>query len=216
MRLFPLLPARTGAGADPAAGVWLITFTDLIGLMLAFFIMMYAMSKLDEERWGKLVPHLAPVAPAEEPAVPGSAVPPASATASTEVPAPARGRSTDYLAVLLPQKLAAMPALAEARVLPGASRVDLVLPRAALDGPHAGAAAALAGLLGSLPNAARIEATIDGRAHRPQDWAEATRRAAAVAAALAAAGYSRPLEARGHVGLTDGAAADTIAIVILE
>ncbi|MFP5516203.1 MAG: flagellar motor protein MotB, partial [Alphaproteobacteria bacterium] len=34
--------------------LWLISFTDLISLMLAFFVLMYSMSEPEAERWTRL------------------------------------------------------------------------------------------------------------------------------------------------------------------
>jgi chemotaxis protein MotB len=220
MRLPSLFPSRNVAGtSDPASGVWLITFTDLVGLMLAFFIMMYSMSKIDEQRWGKLVAQLGPAAGAAE-----TVAPPPPAVAPTEVPMPERGRDTDYLAVLLPRQIAEHPELAVARVVPGPGRVDVVLPQDALLQPGGAtlspsgraAAEAMTAILANLPNAARVEARAGGRARQPQDWTQAMARAAAVASALTAAGYDRPLEARAYVAPQAGGSVDSISFVILE
>jgi chemotaxis protein MotB len=219
MRLPSLFPSRNAAStADPASGVWLITFTDLIGLLLAFFIMMYAMSKLDQERWGKLVAQLSTIPGAED----GAELVSPQTTAPTEVPSPARGRDIAYLTALLPRKLAEQPALAQARVVPGANRVDIVLPAEILLNPrsaHPSDAApsvveALRSIVANLPNAVRVEARMSGRLQQPQDWTLGAARSAAVAASLAAAGYDRPLEARAYLAAAGGP--DSIAIVILE
>ncbi len=221
MALLSLLaPRRAGAEPDQAGGIWIITFTDLVGLMLAFFIMMYAMSKLDEERWGRLAaaaggaPAGAEAATADTPAAP----------AATAVPAPAHGRDTGYLAALLPGKLAAEPALSGARVAARPGRVAILLPPDAVladDGatPSARAAgtfAALAAILAGLPNAVRVEASLHGLAQRLQDWTRAAVRATAAAAGLAAAGYAHPLETRAYVVPGTATDDDVIAIVILD
>ncbi|MFC4351157.1 flagellar motor protein MotB [Fodinicurvata halophila] len=44
----------SGAGAGGKSGAWLVTFTDLVALMLAFFVMMFAMMTLDEQNWDAL------------------------------------------------------------------------------------------------------------------------------------------------------------------
>jgi chemotaxis protein MotB len=216
MRLPSLFPSRnTDAGHDPASGVWLITFTDLVGLMLAFFIMMYAMSKTDEQRWARLAAPLG--------ATPGGAAAALQSQAPTEIPVPARGRATGYLAALLPRTLAEQPALAGARLVPGAGRIDIVLPPAALLKPGTaelsasaqGVIDAVVPILANLPNAARIEARLGGRALQPQAWTQAAARVAAVASAVSAAGYTRPLEARAYLA-ADAVDGDSISFVILE
>jgi chemotaxis protein MotB len=220
MRLPSLFPSRNAAAsaADPASGVWLITFTDLIGLLLAFFIMMYAMSKIDQERWGRLVAQLGTIPGTED----GADLVSPQTTAPTEVPSPARGRDIAYLAALLPQKLSEQPALAQARVVPGANRIDIVLPADTLLKPRSAAPSdaaasvmeAVRSIVANLPNAVRIESRTGGRAQQAQHWTLGAARSAAVAAALAAAGYDRPLEARTYLAADGGP--DSIAIVILE
>lgn len=41
---------REGEGEN-ASGLWLITFTDIMALMLTFFVLMYSMSSPDEDKW---------------------------------------------------------------------------------------------------------------------------------------------------------------------
>jgi chemotaxis protein MotB len=228
MRLLTLFPASDGAQRDPASGGWLITFTDLIGLMLAFFIMLFAMSDVDQNRWENLAALVSGEKAAD--GKNGHAAPsaPSPAPVATEVPAPPLGRDIGYLAALLPAKLASEPSLAAARVVPGPGRVAIVLPQADLlegDGRLVSAVgrerlAAIRSIIVNLPNAVRIEAHVAGRAHRPEAWSHAAARAAAVATVLATAGYPHPLEARGYVdpetAAVDGRPAEPIAIAILE
>jgi chemotaxis protein MotB len=42
---------RLDFDAKPRKSVWLITFADLTGLMLAFFLMLYSMSTLELDKW---------------------------------------------------------------------------------------------------------------------------------------------------------------------
>lgn len=42
---------RPDFGGKPAKSIWLITFADLSGLMLAFFLMLYSMSTLELDKW---------------------------------------------------------------------------------------------------------------------------------------------------------------------
>ncbi len=44
----------TSADGAKAAPLWLITFTDVIALMLTFFVLLYAMSSPKEEEWNQL------------------------------------------------------------------------------------------------------------------------------------------------------------------
>lgn len=40
--------------SSPAAPLWLVTFTDVMALMLTFFVLLYAMSETPEEAWIKV------------------------------------------------------------------------------------------------------------------------------------------------------------------
>ena len=48
------LRRRQALGAEPSKDRWLLTYADLITLLLAFFIIMYSMSHLDAKRFGKV------------------------------------------------------------------------------------------------------------------------------------------------------------------
>lgn len=57
----PFAPRAGATGAMPSVpsaggkgGAWLVTFTDLVALLLAFFVMMFAMMTLDEQNWDAL------------------------------------------------------------------------------------------------------------------------------------------------------------------
>jgi hypothetical protein len=79
--------------------------------------------------------------------------------------------------------------------------------------------AALRGMIATLPNAVRIEMHAAGRALRPDAWTGAIAQAAAVAEALEAAGYPRPLAVRAYIESAtgeDAGRADRIAIVISQ
>lgn len=227
MRL-PFAPSEPGDSANgKISTAWLISFTDLIGLLLAFFIMLFAMSSPDEEQWAKLAKLFAGELTIGEGAA-EEEVSRTEATPPTVVPAGARGLDTSYLASVLLAQLATEPVLARARVEPGPAHVSLVLDAPLLlEGGVVGEAgrarlAAIRGMIGTLPNAVRVEMRATGRAQQPAVWTEAIDRAAAVADALAAAGYARPLAVRAYVepatdqGDGRGARADRVAIVISE
>jgi chemotaxis protein MotB len=224
MRL-PFFPAGAGDTADgKISTAWLITFTDLIGLLLAFFIMLFAMSSPDEEQWAKLAKLFA----GELTIGDGTAeaeVPPQEVPSSTIVPAPARGLDTSYLASVLLAQLATEPMLARARIEPGPDHValsldaGLLLEDGAVTAEGRARIAAVRAMIAALPNAASVELYAAGRPQQPAAWSEAVARAAAVAAALEAAGYARPLAVRAHVEPATGdgrSAAGRIAFVISQ
>ncbi|WP_026986512.1 OmpA/MotB family protein [Fodinicurvata fenggangensis] len=57
----PFAPVPSGGmapaapkGGGKASGAWLVTFTDLVALLLAFFVMMFAMMTLEDRDWEAL------------------------------------------------------------------------------------------------------------------------------------------------------------------
>ena len=52
--LLPLPPPRFGAPAQPQRRLWLITFVDLVMLLLAFFVLLFSMSRLDSTRYAAM------------------------------------------------------------------------------------------------------------------------------------------------------------------
>ena len=45
---------RTVEGAAPV-GTWLVTFADVIALLLAFFVMIFSMSEIKMEKWNQII-----------------------------------------------------------------------------------------------------------------------------------------------------------------
>ena len=205
------------AGSDPraaAAGpprpygdpVWLITFADLVGLMLAFFVMLFAMSGIDGAKWRGVADGLSrsldPVIAIEDEGP--------RADRNVDEVAVEPGSDLDYLAALLARDLAAEPALAAAIVRPLDDRIVISLPAdllfeptSARLGEQAGPALfALGGLLRNLDNGIEVAGHADRQtvenADYPSNWELSLARALAVADALRDFGYDRPIVARGY------------------
>ena len=45
---------RAVEGAGPV-GTWLVTFSDVIALLLAFFVMLFSMSEINMEKWNQII-----------------------------------------------------------------------------------------------------------------------------------------------------------------
>ena len=45
---------RAVEGAEPV-GTWLVTFSDVIALLLAFFVMLFSMSEIKMEKWDQII-----------------------------------------------------------------------------------------------------------------------------------------------------------------
>ncbi|MEX2009531.1 MAG: flagellar motor protein MotB [Dongiaceae bacterium] len=186
--------------------VWLITFADLVGLMLAFFVMLFAMSNIDGTKWrgvaNGLSRSLDPVIAIEDES-------PRAERNVVEVTVEP-GSDLDYLATLLAHELAAEPALAAAVLRSLDDRIVISLPAdllfepisARLGGPAAPTLFALGGLLRNLDNRIEVAGHADRRAidstDYPSNWELSLARALAVAEALRESGYGRPIVARGY------------------
>jgi chemotaxis protein MotB len=180
---------------------WLITFADLVSLMLVFFVMLFAMSSLEREQWRQIlgrdpVPQLVEVPE------------PLESERSLQRAQVEAARDPDYLLSLFKTKLESEPLLKD---LPMRSLGDRVVLSISADRLAADLAAgspggpdslihALGGALQTLPN----QIVVDGFA--PADakdnaWRTALRLAYFVASGLEASGVDGPVLARGQVAL---------------
>ncbi len=196
------------AAGRPAGASWLLTFSDLVALMLTFFVMLFAMSKVEHRKWQNLSDALShnltavQGPPAELPSQPLD-IETAEVVAATDL---------DYLAALLKGNMAGDPLLGgavlwrlEDRIvvaLPG----ELLFPVGAVELAPSGrtALAALGGLLRHVTNGLEVAAYADPRP--PGDgfasnWELSLARAIGVARLLEQAGAPGPIVAR---GLGDG------------
>lgn len=209
-------------------GAWMITFTDLIALMLTFFVLLYSMSSLEKQKWRELVgafsEQLNTMTPSDAPR-------PTVVLQIKKDRDPAPGADLDYLEPILLEQLAADPALSALSLHRGRRGVVLSLPAASVfDGAGAGTTAAarrlaypLARLLANLGNSVELTVVTRDQAEDPgfrSPWAFALARAESVSDLLAHAGYDGPLIARAAVADPTrdpaGAPAERIDIVITK
>jgi hypothetical protein len=197
-----LAPAVPGSGeAQSLSGrIWMITFADLVTLMLAVFVTLFAMSGIRPERWQATVQSLSTtLLPA-----PAGDEPEAASRRSRPGEPPHVAADLGYLSAVLRESLESDPALAAIAITERAEGIVLALPAGILDretaavagdaGPVLAAVAALLGSIGNqvavqVPRARRSVAGTDPAA----DWRWALAGAAAVANGLRDAGYSRPI-----------------------
>ncbi len=196
------------AVADPPSPrpIWLITFTDLVGLLLAFFVMIFAMSSVDEHRYREL----ATAADFGRPNLPSAS----EAAVLDERNAPQSeielGRDVGYLGALLREQVSREPTLVKTLVRQEGTQIVLSLPAELLFEPNgaqpsrtgARALFALVGLLRNLPNRIEIEGHADPNPPSAggfaSNWELSLARAAAVALRLEKAGYRQLVVARGR------------------
>jgi len=184
---------------------WLLTFTDLIALMITFFVMIFAMSTVKTSDWQSLSDSLRerlntvfeprPAVPSLRLDMPDSEVTP--------------GADLDYVAQVLTAQLRESEALADSVVRREKDRVFLSMPADmlfasgayALSEPAARAVFNLGGVLRNFSNRIAVAGHADPRQPRrryPSNWELSLLRAQSVAAALRAAGYDGRIIARGY------------------
>lgn len=119
------------AAQTPAPGAWMITFADLVALMLTFMVMLFAMSKVELRKWQNLVDVFSNRLDSvrEAPA----ALPQESLDIARVDQRPAA--DLDYLSALLAQNLAAEPLLAGAVLHRLEDRLVIALPGELLFSP---------------------------------------------------------------------------------
>ncbi len=192
----------------PADTRWLVTFADLISLLLTFFVMLFAMSSVKEQSWSLVVNALSqslnPVGGWDD------AVSLTDRTVNTEPLADAA--DLDYLYAVLVEKTRRDPVLARALLNRLDDRLIIALPsdllfapaRAELSGEARDALAVLGETLENIGNRIDINGYADPRRITGGDfasnWELSTARALAVADALRAAGYTRRIVTLGSVG----------------
>jgi chemotaxis protein MotB len=199
-------PALFGQGRSQSdsTGSWMVTFTDLVALLLTFFVMIFAMSTVKIADWQSLTQSLRE----RLNSVVGREV--ASPTLRLDVPSPERapGTDLDYLAELLRGQLAETPELDGATLRRAEDRVYLSFPADllfqsgayTLTEPAARAVFEVGGVLRNITNLIAVAGHADPRQPRSRyasNWELSLLRAQSVAAALREAGVTGSIRARG-------------------
>ena len=195
------LPGYPNVGRSGVS--WMVSFTDLVALLLTFFVMVFAMRDVEEDTWQTIT---------------DSFVTALDTMNETEIAAPtfdidiekistAEGQDLDYLRAVIESLLRDRSAPPITRleirgqaVAIRAKRVDLLRPdRLALSESGKGYVFHLAGVLANLPNAVKLVVQVPGRAAaapNSQAWADALRIGGLVTGALTERGYKAPIETR--------------------
>jgi len=179
-----------GAAGHLMARLWLISFVDLMALMLTFFILLFAMSQVRGDTWPLLADGLRGSAGATARERAGIA----AAPEDTLRP----GLAPGYVAALVAQHASDGPALSALTVEGVPGGVRLWLPMGARD--DIDAARALAELLDRLPNGGVLVGRAAADAVDP--WGFGLAAAERYAALLRRVGYAKPLPilASGAIG----------------
>lgn len=180
------------------------SFTDLVALMLTFFVLLFAMSTVEQQRWQNLTDALAD----NLDAVREAPVTPSGEQLGIESVRTLAGTDLDYLAALLNQNMAADLTLRRGVLHRLEDRLVIALPAdlifasgsSELAAPGRRALVALGGLLRRVSN--RVEVTGHADPRQPagglvSNWDLSLARALSVAALLRRTGIRGPLVARG-------------------
>lgn len=200
----PKLPTAQDKSGGHGRTMWLISFTDLMSLLLAFFVLMYSMSEPEAQRWTGLAKAF--TSARSTAATPSDAAPEPKAAFNAATVEPHSAINLDYLGALLRSQAASNAELAAVEVRREDDRVVIVLPGAAMFDDSGGAfteqGRRLLFLLGAVVARTGNRIEVVGHAEREDQtnglsWERALTRAVAVAAALRETGYKRDLVARG-------------------
>ncbi|TAL01307.1 MAG: hypothetical protein EPO08_10810 [Rhodospirillaceae bacterium] len=181
--------------AQPPRRLWLITFVDLVMLLLAFFVLMFSMSSLDSARF-------AAVARSYTDVFHGAGGGREAAVGPVRVPLVARTPGDDlaYLEAVLRTTFAGQPRLSVIQFRLTSQYLILLVPAqmtaaaglGTLDDETQGRFFELGGVLSNLSNRIAIVAPVPLGAGAPA-WPAAALRARSARAALQSAGYERDM-----------------------
>ena len=118
-------PITKGAGRseDRGSRIWLITFTDLVALMLTFFVMFFAMSSVKVSEWKNIIDSLSQtLRPSDEQPVPA-----ATSTFNIGTIFRKQAINLDYLSSVLNETVKGQPLLSAGQILRLEGRLIITL-----------------------------------------------------------------------------------------
>lgn len=185
---------------------WMITFTDLVSLMLTFFVLLFSMSNIKVDRWNDVIDALS------QSLNPASVKAQSSATSSFNIATLFRKRAInlDYLTSVLDEAVAKDELLINSQLMRLEDRLVIALPGDLLFEPGKAVLAEnakkalfnLGGVLRNIGNQIGINGHTDpapptGSAYT-SNWELSMGRATAVANALKRSGYTEDIVAFGY------------------
>ena len=191
---------------DRGSRIWLITFTDLVALMLTFFVMLFAMSSVKVSEWQNVIDSLSQtLRPSDEQTVPAM-----TSTFNIGTIFRKQAINLDYLSSVLNEAVKGQPLLSAGRVLRLEDRLIIVLPGDLLF-EEGGATMTdigrrslfvLGGVLRNIGNQVGVNGHsgpgLPADSDYSSTWELSTARAAAVANALKQSGYTDDIIAYGY------------------
>ena len=192
----------------PSRTAWMITFTDLVALMLTFFVLLFSMSQIEQRKWQSIVQSLASNLSAVQ-RLETAKIASDHQVAAELVPP---GADLDYLEPILREHLASDPLLAGAAIDRAADGLNISFPNerlfavspAELSGRGEKVLYALGGVLRNLHNAIDVNSSISADdTIGERDWETALTRSVAVVRILTQSGFTGPIVARGVIATPD-------------
>ncbi len=184
---------------------WMITFTDLVSLMLTFFVMLFAMSNVKVDKWDSMIDALSQSLNVSR----AKTVVTSSAEYNVGTIVRKHAINLDYLASVLEKTVAEDEMLAHSRIMRLDDRLVIALPgdllftpaRADLSEKAREAVFNLGGVLRNIGNQIGVDGHTDpvlptGGAYA-SNWELSLARAAAVANTLRRSGYAEDIVAFG-------------------
>jgi len=199
-------PAQIDPEEVAAERAWLVTFTDLVSLMLTFFVLLFSMSNVNVGDWQNIIDSLSrTLRPTPEKVVKAQ-------TATFNIGTIYRRQAIDlnYLSSVIEEGIKDIELLSDTQVMLLEDRLVIALPgdllfppgRAEMTERAREAMFVFGGLLGNVDNEIGVNGHTDpappAGAEYASNWELSTGRAAAVANALRAAGYKNDIIAFGY------------------
>lgn len=192
--------------APPTSRAWMITFTDLVSLMLTFFVMLFSMSNVKPDKWNDMTNALSQGLNTE------SQRAAAAATAKFSISTIFRKRAInlDYLSAVLEDAMAQVPLLENSQLLRLEDRLVIALPgdllfhpgRAVMTERARQALFSLGGLLRNIGNQIGVNGHSDPSPPKDEEyasnWELSLARAIVVANSLKRSGYTEDIIAYGY------------------
>ena len=195
-------PHSSGSGASGLSSVWLVIFSDLVALMLTFFVMLFSMSNVTAESWKKMVDALADALnPTSEEKIDTTP----DVKTNIDLVFRRQAINLDYLQAVLEQKVIKSKELKGSQLTLLEDRLVVSLPGSLLFGPNSAILKktakdplfSLGGLLGNVENRLGIngyadEKNFEGKKYN-SNWELSLARSISVGNAFRQAGYSGEL-----------------------
>lgn len=186
---------------------WMVTFTDLVSLMLTFFVLLFSMSSVKVDEWDAMIDTLT------QTLNPGKLTTVAAATAKFNIGTIFRRQATnlDYLSGVMESGIRDDPVLSNSRIMLLDDRLVIAMPgdllfppgQAVMPDEARSALFTLGSLLRNVGNQIGVNGHTDPAPPDPargyaSNWELSLSRATAVANALRASGYTDDIIAYGY------------------